>query len=71
MTGGAIDVRDRAPRRPKLSPWQCGVSWSKTPAPVPCSGAHRGSVRVAEGVDLTAPVLDVTFDAATGRKGER
>ena len=31
-------------------------------------GAHRGSVRVREGVDLTAPVLDVTPDAETGRE---
>ena len=34
-------------------------------------GAHRGSMRVAEGVELTAQVLDVTFDAATGREVER
>jgi hypothetical protein len=34
-------------------------------------GAHRGSVRVAEGVDLTAPMLDATPDAATGREVER
>jgi hypothetical protein len=31
-------------------------------------GAHRGSVRVREGVDLTAPALDVTPDAETGRE---
>jgi hypothetical protein len=31
-------------------------------------GAHPGSVRVREGVDLTAPVLDVTPDAETGRE---
>jgi hypothetical protein len=29
-------------------------------------GAHKGSVRVAEGVDLTAPSLDVVPDAETG-----
>jgi hypothetical protein len=29
-------------------------------------GAHPGSVRVRRGVDLTAPVLDVEPDAATG-----
>lgn len=34
-------------------------------------GAHPGSVRVAEGVDLTAPVLDVEPDAETGREIER
>jgi hypothetical protein len=34
-------------------------------------GAHPGSVRVREGVDLTAPVLDVEPDAATGREIER
>jgi hypothetical protein len=34
-------------------------------------GAHRGSVRVRDGVDLTAPALDVEPDAATGREIER
>jgi len=34
-------------------------------------GAHRGSVRVHEGVDLTAPVLDVEADAETGKEVER
>lgn len=34
-------------------------------------GAHPGSVRVAEGVDLTEPVLDVEPDAETGREVER
>jgi hypothetical protein len=34
-------------------------------------GAHRGSVRVREGVDLTAPTLDVEPDAQTGREVER
>jgi hypothetical protein len=29
-------------------------------------GAHRGSVEVAAGVDLTAPVVDEAFDAAAG-----
>jgi len=29
-------------------------------------GAHPGSVTVRDGVDLTAPILDVTPDAATG-----
>ena len=29
-------------------------------------GAHRGSVRVSAGVDLTAPALDVEPDAQTG-----
>jgi hypothetical protein len=33
--------------------------------------AHRGSVRVHEGVDVTAPVLDVEPDAETGREVER
>lgn len=31
-------------------------------------GAHRGSVRVHEGVDLVAPALDVEPDAETGRE---
>ncbi len=34
-------------------------------------GAHRGSVRVREGVDLTAAALDVAPDAETGREVER
>jgi hypothetical protein len=34
-------------------------------------GAHRGAVRIAEGVDLTAPSLDVVPDAETGREIER
>jgi hypothetical protein len=34
-------------------------------------GAHPGSVRVRDGVDLTAPVLDVEPDAATGREIDR
>jgi hypothetical protein len=34
-------------------------------------GAHRGSVRVHEGVDLTAPALDVEPDGETGREIER
>ena len=34
-------------------------------------GAHRGSVRVKEGVDLTQPALDVEPDAETGREVER
>jgi hypothetical protein len=34
-------------------------------------GAHRGSVRVHEGVDLIAPALDVGLDAETGREIER
>jgi hypothetical protein len=34
-------------------------------------GAHKGSVRIAEGVDLTAPTLDVVPDAETGRETER
>jgi hypothetical protein len=34
-------------------------------------GAHKGSVRIAEGVDLTAPALDVAPDAETGREVER
>ena len=33
-------------------------------------GAHLGSVTVREGVDLTAPVLDVEPDADTGREVE-
>ena len=34
-------------------------------------GAHRGSVRVREGVDLIAPALDVEPDAETGQEIER
>ena len=34
-------------------------------------GAHRGSVRVREGVDLVEPALDVEPDAETGREVER
>jgi hypothetical protein len=34
-------------------------------------GAHRGSVRVREGVDLTQPLLDTVPDAQTGRELER
>jgi len=34
-------------------------------------GAHRGSVRVREGVDLLEPALDVEPDAETGREIER
>lgn len=34
-------------------------------------GAHRGSVRVKEGVDLTAPAPDIEPDAETGREVER
>ena len=34
-------------------------------------GRHPGSVRVREGVDLTAPVLDVVPDAETGREIDR
>ncbi len=31
-------------------------------------GAHPGSVRIAPGVDLTEPALDVVPDAETGRE---
>jgi hypothetical protein len=34
-------------------------------------GAHRGSVRVQDGVDLTAPALDIEPDAETGRETEQ
>jgi hypothetical protein len=34
-------------------------------------GAHEGSVRVAAGVDLTAPVLDSVPDAESGREIDR
>ena len=30
-------------------------------------GAHKGSVTIAEGVDLTAPVLQDAMDAEAGR----
>ena len=33
-------------------------------------GAHRGSVRIREDVDLIAPALDVEPDAETGREIE-
>ncbi len=34
-------------------------------------GAHPGSVKVRDGVDLVAPALDVEPDAETGREVER
>jgi hypothetical protein len=34
-------------------------------------GAHPGSVRVREGVDLIAPALDIAPDTETGREIER
>jgi hypothetical protein len=34
-------------------------------------GAHRGSARVHQGVDLIAPALDVEPDAETGREADR
>ncbi len=34
-------------------------------------GAHRGSRRTHEGVDLIAPALDVQPEAETGREVER
>ena len=34
-------------------------------------GAHRGSVRVRDGVDLTAPALDVEPDAESGAEIQR
>lgn len=34
-------------------------------------GAHRGSVRVHAGVDLTQPTLETDPDAETGRELER
>ena len=34
-------------------------------------GAHPGSVKVRDGVDLLAPALDVEPDAETGREVER
>lgn len=34
-------------------------------------GAHRGSLWVREGIDLTAPALDVEPDAETGREIDR
>jgi hypothetical protein len=34
-------------------------------------GAHRGSVRVGDGVDLLAPALDVAPDAETGAEIDR
>ncbi len=34
-------------------------------------GAHPGSVRVREGVDIVGPVLDVVPEAETGREVER
>ena len=34
-------------------------------------GAHRGSVRVQDGIDLRAPALDIEPDAETGRESDR
>ena len=33
--------------------------------------AHRGSVKVRDGIDLVEPILDVEPDAETGREVER
>ena len=33
-------------------------------------GAHKGSVRIGAGVDLTEPALDAEPDAQTGREPE-
>jgi hypothetical protein len=33
-------------------------------------GRHRGSVRIADGVDLTEPTFDEPTDAETGRELE-
>jgi len=34
-------------------------------------GAHQGSVRIREGIDLIAPALDIEPDAETGREIDR
>lgn len=34
-------------------------------------GAHQGSVRVRDGVDLTDPILDDVAEAETGKELER
>ena len=34
-------------------------------------GAHPGSVRIRDGVDLTAPVFDETLDAESGEEIDR
>jgi hypothetical protein len=34
-------------------------------------GAHPGSVRIAEGVDIVGPILDVVPDAESGREIDR
>ncbi len=34
-------------------------------------GAHRGSVEIRDGVDLTEPILDTPPDAETGRELDR
>ena len=34
-------------------------------------GAHRGSVKVRDDVDLTGSILDIEPDAASGREVER
>jgi len=34
-------------------------------------GAHRGSVEVRGGIDLTEPILDTLTDAETGREIDR
>lgn len=41
----------------------------RRPAPAACSDAHPGSVRIAEGADLTAPIRDVISDAESWRQG--
>ena len=37
----------------------------------PLFGAHRGSVRIRKGVDLTRPVFGDEMDAETGREVKR
>ena len=34
-------------------------------------GAHRGSVRIRRGTDLTAPTIDLIFEKKAGRKPAR
>jgi hypothetical protein len=37
----------------------------------PLFGAHPGSVKVRQGVDLTQPVIDMEIDAESGREIRR
>jgi hypothetical protein len=51
--------------------WPCGVCSNENTRAGSLFGAHRGSVKVRDGVDLIGPALDVEPDAEAGREIER